>query len=153
MKNEEIVSELRSLMQLDVDAIHAYDQAIAKIDFDAARMRLTEFKHDHERHVAELSTHILRLGGTPPKPKPDVKGVLIQGMTALRSMTGTEGALKAMQMNEKLTNRNYGQAVSKPFPADVMTVLERNASDERRHLEYIEETLRMRPWESAGAHP
>lgn len=153
MDTKEILSELNSLIQLDVDAIHAYEQAIKNIDVESVKMRLTEFRQDHERHVTELSSEVRKLGGTPPSHKRDAKGFVIQGMTAIRSMTGTEGALKAMQTNEKLTTRNYGQAVSKPFPPDVMTILQRNAADERRHLEYIEETLRMRPWESAGAHP
>ena len=152
MTNDEMISELSSLIQLDIDAIHAYDQAIKNIDVQEVKTRLTEFRRDHERHVADLSPEVQRLGGKPPAHKPDFKGFVIKGMTAVRSMTGTEGALKAMQTNEKLTNRNYAQATSKPFPDNIKPVLERNAADERRHLEYIEETLRMRPWESTGAH-
>jgi rubrerythrin len=153
MTNEEIVSELGSLIQLDVDAIRAYDQAIGNIDLPDVKARLTEFRRDHERHVSALSPEVQRLGGKPPANRPDVKGFVIQGFTAIRSMTGTEGALKAMQTNEKLTNRDYGKAVAMAFPPDIMTLLRSCADDERRHLDYIEQTLRLRPWEAAGAHP
>jgi uncharacterized protein (TIGR02284 family) len=153
MTNQEIISELKSLIQLDVDAIRAYDQAIGNVDLPDVKARLTVFRQDHERHVSTLSPEVQRLGGKPPSNRPDVKGFLFQGFTAIRSMTGTEGALKAMQANEKLTNRDYGKAVSMAFPPDVMALVRGCADDERRHLEYIEQTLRMRPWEAAGTNP
>jgi rubrerythrin len=153
MTNEEIVSELKSLIQLDIDAIRAYDQAMGNIEPSDVKARLTEFRRDHERHISALSPEVGRFGGTPPPNRPDVKGFVIQGFTAIRSMTGAEGALKAMQSNEKLTNRTYGKAVAMAFPPDLMTLLRSCADDERRHLEYIEQTLRLRPWEATGAHP
>jgi demethoxyubiquinone hydroxylase (CLK1/Coq7/Cat5 family) len=81
-----------------------------------------------------------------------LKGYLIEGFTALRSMTGTEGALKAMRTNEKITNKNYDKALSQDLPADVAAIVRRNRDDERRHLEYIETALSNRVWETA-AHP
>lgn len=152
MTNEEIVSELKALVQLDIDAIRAYDQAIGNIDVLEVKARLTEFRRDHERHVTALSPEIVRCGGTPPANRPDVKGFLIQGFTAIRSMTGTEGALKAMQSNEKLTNRSYGKACGMGFPPEILTLLRGCADDERRHLDYVEQCLRTRPWEGTGAH-
>ena len=53
-----------------------------------------------------------RLGGNPPKRSVDLKGLLLEGFTALRSVTGTEGALKAMQSNEKTTNKKYQEALA-----------------------------------------
>lgn len=153
MTNEEMCSELKSLIQLDIDAIRAYGAAIQRIDQPDIKLQLTEFQRDHERHIADLSPEVVRLGDKPPANRPDVKGFVIQGFTAVRSMTGTEGALKAMESNEKLTNRNYGKAVAMAFPPGPMMLLQRCAADERRHLEYIERTLRLRPWEASGTHP
>lgn len=152
MTNEHMAKELKDLAQLDIDAIRAYQQAIDNIDDFTIKSRLTEFQQDHRRHVTDLTPFVIRFGDKPPADKPDMKGFLIQGMTAIRSKMGTEQALKAMQSNERLTNRNYGQAVSMPWPADVQLVVQRCADDERRHLEYIDLTLRTRPWESSGAH-
>ena len=152
MTNEQMAKELKGLVQLDIDAIRAYQQAIDNIDDFTIKSRLTEFQQDHRRHMTDLSPFVTRFGDKPPADKPDMKGFLIQGMTAIRSKMGTEQALKAMQSNERLTNRNYGQAVSMPWPADVQLVVQRCADDERRHLEYIDRTLQTRPWESSGAH-
>jgi hypothetical protein len=96
---------------------------------------------------------VATLAEQPPKPTPDLKSVLIEGMTALRSVTGTEGALKAMRMNEGLTNSRYDAALKADLPADVRSVVEKNRDDERRHLQYIEQCLQSESWKSAGASP
>ena len=83
-----------------------------------------------------------RLGDEPVELSRDFKGFLIEGFTALRSVTGTEGALKAMQGNEKLTNKRYEDALNiVGLPEDVLDIIRRNREDERGHLEYIERTL------------
>jgi hypothetical protein len=82
------------------------------------------------------------MGGTPPDPSPDFKGFLIQGFTAIRSATGTEGALRAMELNEKLTNRNYSEAVGWDWTPEAKILVEKNFSDEKIHLEYIQSNLR-----------
>jgi uncharacterized protein (TIGR02284 family) len=141
---------LESLMQLDFDAVQAYTQAIERIDHRAVREQLTAFRADHQRHIADLSECIRRFGGEPPERKRDFKGFLIEGFTAIRSMTGTEGALKAMQGNEETTNKHYREALDVAFPADVRALIERNYDDERRHLTYVDDALNDRVWESAA---
>ena len=130
---DDLIDELNDLIRLDFDAVRAYDQAIEKIEDDDARDDLQQFKLDHERHITDLSEVVRSLGGTP-EDGPDLKGVLLEGMTALRSVTGTLGALKAMRMNEKLTNRTYAKAVERPMPEHVRDVVMKNREDERRHL-------------------
>ena len=153
MDMKDVIKELNNLIQLDIDAIGAYEQAIDNVAELDVKSELTAFKADHTRHVSELSAEVRRLGGQPTERKKDVKGFLIQGFTAIRSATGTEGALKAMQSNEKLTNKNYGNAVQMNFPVDVMQVVERGFRDEQRHLAWIESALQRRVWEGAPTQP
>ena len=153
MDVQKMIKELNDLIQLDIDAIHAYDQAISNIDATFVSQQLEGFKSDHQRHVTEVSDVVRRLGGDPPEFKRDFKGFLIQGMTAIRSATGNEGALKAMQTNEKTTNKNYKQAVEMEFPADILQLLQKNYDDERRHLAWIEDAIQRRVWEGAPAQP
>jgi uncharacterized protein (TIGR02284 family) len=147
---EKAMDTLKSLMQLDVDAVHAYTQAIENIEHRAVRERLTAFRGDHERHVTELSQCIRRLGGDPPERQRDFKGFLIEGFTAIRSLTGTEGALKAMKSNEQTTNKHYREALNIPFPTDVRALIERNYADEKRHLTFVDDALADRVWEHAA---
>ncbi|NLX03630.1 MAG: DUF2383 domain-containing protein [Phycisphaerae bacterium] len=146
MANQEMIDNLSSLAQVDIDAVHAYDQAIDQIDADDEQIRekLIEYRQDHQRHVAELASEIRDLGGTPPEYSRDFKGFLIEGFTALRSLTGTEGALKAMKSNEGLTNRRYDEARTWHLTGSAKGVVERGFQDEQAHLQFIEETLHAR---------
>jgi len=151
MPKNTVVNDLISLVQLDIDAIHAYEQAIERVTVDSVRTQLNVFKADHHRHVTDLSTEIRKLGGTPPTFSKDFKGYLIQGFTALRSVTGTEGALKAMETNEKLTNSTYEKAVTWNIPVEVRQIVQRNLEDERRHLSYIRQAIEKKVWATKEA--
>jgi uncharacterized protein (TIGR02284 family) len=140
MKTEDVIEKLQDLVHLDYDAAQAYDHAIAKVDILTVRSELSVFKQDHERHITDLTRLIKALGGAP-KVARDVKGYLIEGMTALQSALGTKMALKAMRTNEKLTNKVYEETLEAPLPANVRAVVERNRDDERLHLDYIERAL------------
>jgi rubrerythrin len=145
--DQDLIKRIKDLVQLDTDASYAYEKAIDSIEVPLVKEQLIAFRGDHERHIRELSAYLRSMGEEPPESKPDIKGYFIEGFTALRSATGTEGALKAMKSNEKLTNSNYDDARKTTAPAELATLLEANYQDERRHLEYIEQALRDRIWE------
>jgi hypothetical protein len=151
MTNQEIGDELKRLIQLDVDAVLAYDRAITAVGEGHVASNLAAFRLDHQRHVLELSKALLDLGVNPPEAKPDLKGSILGGLTAVRSRLGTEQALQAMRSNEQLTNSSYATALAKPFPDEVLELVRRNYADEQRHLAWIEKTLDTRAWEGTGA--
>ena len=49
------IDVMNDKLQLDLDAIVAYDEAIAACENIEVRARLDEFRGDHERHVEDLS--------------------------------------------------------------------------------------------------
>lgn len=141
MTRDEILNQLEKLIQLDVDATHAYDQAIKNVDDPAIKEKLVLFQGDHRRHIDLLSAKVLELGGTPPELTSDFKGFFISGFTALRSLTGTKGALEAMETNEKLTTSKYQDAAKLVWPTEVSTLIQSNLADEQRHLSYVREAI------------
>jgi rubrerythrin len=146
MANEKIVKKLTDLTQLDIDAAHAYDQALKHIDNKEHYNNIARFRDDHIDHINDLSAMIRQYGGTPPEVTKDFKGYLIEGMTAIRSLTGITGALKAMETNEVLTNKTYNAALSDEeanWPNDVLQLLRKNYADEIRHLEYIRQAINI----------
>ncbi|BDG06975.1 ferritin-like domain-containing protein [Anaeromyxobacter paludicola] len=152
MQAREITEQLRELIQLDVDAVHAYDQALRALEpTPAVQGTLAEFRLDHQRHVLELSQALLRMGENPPAFSSDMKGFVLEGVTALRGLTGPEGALKAMRGNEQLTNAVYATVLAKPLPAEILAIVRRAYADEQRHLAYIESALDGRVWEGGEA--
>ena len=152
MNQSQIIEKLNHLIQLDHDAVGAYEAAIDRIDVESIRAQLRQFQNDHRRHITDLSAVVVRLGGTP-KERPDVKGFVLKGFTAVTSMMGNEAALRAMQGNEKLTNSSYSSALRENWPPDIRSLVEQNYRDEQRHLAYIEDGLRNRIWEQGAAHP
>jgi hypothetical protein len=151
MTNQEIAAELTALVQLDVDAVLAYDRAIAAIGEGALARELSAFKLDHQRHVLELSQALLGMGVSPPEVAPDLKGSILGSVTGLRARLGTEQALRAMRSNEQLTTSSYARALAKPFPEDVLEIVRRGDADERRHLAWIERSIDERLWEADAA--
>ncbi|WP_395813834.1 ferritin-like domain-containing protein [Archangium minus] len=147
-----MLERLNDLIALDYDAVGAYAAAIDRIDVESLRMSLREFQQDHMRHIRELSQVVTALGGTPRRA-PDMKGVVLKGFTAITSMMGTEAALQAMRGNEVLTNRTYRMALDEDWSPEARVIIERNFSDEQRHLAFIEDALRNRIWEQTTVQP
>ncbi|MFE8604607.1 PA2169 family four-helix-bundle protein [Archangium violaceum] len=152
MDLNKMIDRLNNLIALDIDAVGAYEAAINRIDVESLRMSLREFQQDHERHIQDLTRVVVSLGGTP-RTKPDVKGFILKGFTAVTSMMGNEAALQAMRGNEMLTNRTYQAALEVEWGNEARAIIERNYSDEQRHLAFIENALRTRLWEQTPAQP
>ena len=69
-ENKSLIRNLLSLAHLDIDAIHAYRQAIKEIDVTEIRENLTQFQQDHEVHVRDISRLLTEQGAEPPVFKP-----------------------------------------------------------------------------------
>jgi uncharacterized protein (TIGR02284 family) len=145
--NTTLLHRLTSLFHLDVDATRAYQQAIDNTDHPPVVNQLRSFQADHERHIADLGALIRKFGGEVPDRKPGIKGFILGGFTAIRSQTGTIGALKAMEVNENLANRTYKGVLDLDLPADARVVIERNYQDELRHIDWIRQAVIRRSWE------
>jgi uncharacterized protein (TIGR02284 family) len=144
------VKELQDLIHLDMDAISAYQKAIDAIEHESVAAKLREFQGDHRRHVADLSAEVTRLGGKPDV-RTDVKGFFIGGFTAVMSQ-GTHSALVTMKGNEQLTTSTYKKALEhKELPETTKALLQRNYSDEARHLGWIENAIAKKVWEQKAA--
>ncbi|MBU8896368.1 ferritin [Corallococcus sp. H22C18031201] len=151
MAEKSEVARLRSLAQLDADAVGAYDAAISRIAEQLVRERLNDFRIDHARHVQDLNAVILQFGGEPLALRPDLKGTAMKGLTAMTSMMGTEAALVAMLGNEEYSNRAYELALRFDWSPAVRGLIEKHREDERRHVLWIRDAVRTRPWERERA--
>jgi rubrerythrin len=151
MAEKSEVAKLRSLAQLDADAVGAYEAAIARVKEPLVRERLNDFRVDHMRHVQDLNALIQRFGGELVELRPDLKGAAMKGLTAMTSMMGTEAALVAMLGNEEFSNRAYQLALQFDWSPEVRTLIQKNREDEYRHVMWIRDAVRTRPWLHEGA--
>jgi rubrerythrin len=141
MESHEMVRHLGSLVHLDVDAVHVYDEAIEHVTEDAVRTRFTEFRDEHDYHATVIAAEIRAMGEEPPQPREDLVGELAELVTGLRATRGTEGAVAAMRTAERYHNRRYREAQEWDLPPKLKEVVERFYADEQRHLEFCEKWL------------
>jgi uncharacterized protein (TIGR02284 family) len=140
-KQKDIADLLNSLIEVDLDAVEAYEVAIDRLDDEGDKAQFAELKEDHERHVRELQPLVAELG-EEPATKPDIKQVLTKGKVVLASTAGDRLILLAMKTNEDDTSFAYDRAVSRDdLPSHVREVLLTNRDDERRHLAYLEKRI------------
>ena len=139
---ENLIEGLNDVIAIDYDAIEAYEAAIERLENTSYQQQLETFKADHERHVRDLTDCVTMLGGEP-REGADMKKLLTKGKVVLANITGDEGILKAMKSNEDQTNKTYEDAVREyaNAPAQVKDALQRGLSDERRHRDWIVQTL------------
>jgi len=142
-KSKELIKALSDLVQLDIDAVHAYDQAIKEIDDPIFKERLLKFQDDHRNHIIGLSEEIRKLGKQPPEESMDFKGYVIEAFAAIRSFAGLKGALKSMKTTEEITNRYYSEVVSWEAPEAIKELLRSYFSEEKIHLDYITANLKV----------
>ena len=103
--------DLRSLVtdfiQLEHDAIAAYQVCIDRLEAAHRKERVREFLGDHERHLSELHDIARRVGADVPDEE-SAKSMLTTGKVKLADMMGGDGAiLRAMSTNETDTVTAY----------------------------------------------
>jgi rubrerythrin len=138
----EVLEGLNDLLQLDHDAVGAYDIAIEKLQDRDHADQIAGFRRDHERHIRELNELIGALGGTP-KNEPHATGPFKQGLQSLGGLAGDRGLLMAWRTNELQVRTKYDSYASKAnmWPADVKRMIDRAALDEERHYAWVADVL------------
>jgi bacterioferritin (cytochrome b1) len=130
-------------IQLEHDAIAAYETCIERLDASHRRERIAEFLSDHERHLRELHDIARRVGADIPDES-GMKSMLTTGKVALADMMGGDGAiLKAMSTNETDTVTAYERGMRHAdLDVESRSVFERAHSDEMRHKSWMEAEAR-----------
>lgn len=138
----EVLDGLNDLLQLDHDAVGAYEVAIGKLQDTDQASQIRGFKVDHERHIRDLNAQIAALGGTP-KDKPHVTGPFKQALQSLGAIGGDKGVLMAFRTNELQVRTKYDSYASKAmlWPNEVKRLIDQNALDEERHYQWVADTL------------
>jgi len=129
---------VQNLLILEHDAIAAYESTIDKLEDQASKTRIAEFKADHESHVSELTRLAGAIGTTAPQ-EGDAKQYLTTGKVALASLIGDKTILKAMSTNEIETKMAYDQASkNETATPDARAFFQKAFADESRHKEWMD---------------
>lgn len=134
----DFASALKDLIELDFDAVEAYEAAINRLENASYREKLEEFKADHQRHIEDLS-NLLREKGIDAPTSPSVKQWLTKGKTILAQLLGDDAILKAMISNEEDTNTAYERICHHDhlWP-EAKEIVNNGWDDEKRHKQWLE---------------
>lgn len=140
----DFITAIKDLIELDYDAIAAYEAAIERIDSEDYKNTLSSFKRDHEKHIEGLSAFLQNKGESAPTG-PSAKSYLTQGKVILANLIGDRSILRAMRSNEIDTNTAYGRINNyEDISMGIKGLLKQGLRDERRHLGWLEEILEER---------
>lgn len=138
----EILEGLNDLLQLDHDAVGAYEIAMEKLNDRDHASQIAGFRRDHERHIRELSELILELGGTPKFEK-HATGPFKAALQSLGGLAGDRGTLMAFRTNELQVRAKYDAYAAKAngWPTHIKRVIDACALDEERHYRWVSDVL------------
>lgn len=136
MSSEKVISKLSDLVALEYNAIETYEAAIERLENLDYRAKMTEFLGEHERHLMGLCDAIIQEGGTPPDGG-NYKQFLTKGPVIIAGIGGDKSVLKAMLLNEGLTNKLYENANDEIFPGYIQLMLKQALGDVRHHRVWI----------------
>ncbi|MGN6670680.1 MAG: DUF2383 domain-containing protein [Candidatus Nucleicultricaceae bacterium] len=140
-QQDNIIEAVQSLIELDYDAIQAYEAAINRLENENYKRAMSEFKTDHERHIKELGEY-LRSNHEEVPHESDFKGLLAQGKVIIAGLVNDNAILKAMKSNEEDTNTAYERMCNHAgLTSALKDILKRGLEDERNHYNWIEKTL------------
>jgi rubrerythrin len=138
----EILEGLNDLLQLDHDAVGAYEIAMEKLQDRDHADQIAGFRRDHERHIRELNELIAELGGTPMN-QPHATGPFKSALQSMGGLAGDRGTLLAFRTNEGQVRAKYDAYAAKAnlWPTHIKRVIDACALDEERHYRWVHEVL------------
>ena len=137
MNRNESIRALVGLAHLDMDAYFAYNHALARLDNPVMREHLRRMRSGHLEYVLALRTAIHVAGGVPPALTRDFRGLLLEGMTIVQTVSGTTGVLRAMCSIEEIVCRGYAETLALGLPDDFQMLCERLFAKLASHRAYL----------------
>lgn len=132
-----MVTALTTLYKHDLAACDVYKDVLKSVEDASIKSKIEGFLKDHERHIQDFERVIEKKQGEKPSDWRDLKGVLLDLYTQLRSITGQTGALKALQTAEGIILKNYKNQNLEGFDDDIVNLIMKNTEDEERHNKYL----------------
>lgn len=139
---EDFGEALKELVELEYDAIEAYEAAINRLENQDYKDNLISFKEDHTRHISELSTLLKAHNIDPPTKASLVKQWLVKGKVIIGNLAGDLQILEAMRSNELDTNTAYERMNEhENMWINARGPLSQGLNDEQRHKKWLESIL------------
>ncbi len=132
-----------SLIELEYDAVGAYQLAIDKLENIEYKEKLASFLNDHNQHITSLTNYYSKSAIKLPTSPDYTKGMMAKMKVMLGDLTGSDrNILKAMLSNELDTNSAYERIVNHSAkPDDLSEILDKAFIDEQAHKIWLDKTI------------
>lgn len=140
------IEAIKQLVELDYDAVEAYELAINNLENIEYKQSLEQFKSDHNIHITELAAFLARCNESCPTGSDNSKGLLAEGKVKLASIFGDQNILRAMLSNEEDTNTAYERMnarITEASDPEIKGIIARGLADEIKHKAWLKMTLDM----------
>ncbi len=138
-----VIAVLGTLLRINLAVMADYDRVLGGIADEIMHARLTAFREKHQAHVSALSDAIRSMGDSTPEQSKTPRKGLLAWVASFFSPRSTRGALVALKRAEENSYRHYNREVSAAFPRDIKEMLRAQFTDEKIHLDYIAENLKV----------
>lgn len=136
------VDAVKELIELDYEAVEAYEAAINRLENSDYKAQLEKFKQDHQEHISKLSDALQQNNEAAPTG-PSAKQYLTQGKVILANIFGDKAILMAMRSNETDTNTAYERMSTRNDIKEIFEpLIQQGLADEKRHKAWLEEAIR-----------
>ena len=135
----DLESLVQALINLENDALEAYDETIERLENPHCIQKVKEFREDHYQHLAALEK--IAAASNIEIGEGSMKSLMTKGKVMIADMVGDDEAiLGAMKTNENDTVSAYENALEKDFlTRELQQLCEKGAQDERRHRAWMEQ--------------
>lgn len=133
---------LKDLIELDYDAVEAYETAVNRLETQELKEKLNIFKADHEWHIQELTSTLKKRNCLPPLGPSIGKQWLAKGKVVLANLMGDNTILRAMVSNEMDTNTAYERiSLREDIWPEAKDIIRKGLDDEKRHKKWLENMI------------
>jgi rubrerythrin len=148
---------LESLIDMDRDAVCAYDAALARFERPEYREKITQFRNDHLAHVDVLTGFLKKSSRLPAKKTASVdkkRSSVTQDKDVVSKLMGDRAILHAMRSNELDSNTVYNRLIHRSdIPDALKSYLKKAYQEENNHLIWIEQALDDRSYRHNDEYP
>lgn len=126
---EDAISTLEQLIETCRDGQNGYRDAADHIKDPGVRTWFNQQSLERGQFAGELEGHVQRLGKHDPDRKGSVSGALHRKWFELKEkISGSdESVLSEVERGEDNAKHNYQEALKKELPADIRSIVERQA--------------------------
>jgi hypothetical protein len=134
---------MKELIELEYEAIEAYEMAYNKTTTNEYKLKLNDFKMDHKKHIEQLTELLNKHEVTAPTAPSISNQWLTKGKIIIGSLIGDDSILKAVLSNEIETNVAYERMHRHDnLWEDAKNIIKNGLEDEKKHKNWLENAIK-----------